>query len=62
MIQSNYHVINSINNNGSDFTSSRPEVFCKKGFLKISPNSQEENTCTRPLFLIKLQALVPQRY
>ena len=25
--------------------SSRPEVFCKKGFLKISQNSQE-NTCT----------------
>ena len=35
--------------------SSRPEVFYKKVFLKISQNSQE-NTCTRASFLIKLQA------
>ena len=32
-----------------------PEVFCKKGFLKYSQNSQE-NTCARVSFLIKLQA------
>ena len=37
------------------FRSSRPEVFCKKGFLKISQNSQE-NTCARVSFLIKLRA------
>ena len=30
------------------------EVFCKKVFLKISQNSQE-NTCARVPFLIKLQ-------
>ena len=30
--------------------SSRPEVFCKKGVLKISQNSQE-NTCPRASFL-----------
>ena len=35
--------------------SSRPEVFCKKVFLEISQNSQE-NTCARVSFLIKLQA------
>ena len=35
--------------------SNRPEVFGKKGVLKISQNSQE-NTCTRVSFLIKLQA------
>ena len=35
--------------------SSRPEVFCKKGVLKISENSQE-NTCARDSFLIKFQA------
>ena len=34
------------------YRSSRPEVFCKKGFLR---NSQE-NTCDRVSFLIKLQA------
>ena len=42
-------------------TSSRPEVFCKKGwrqelFLNISQNSQE-NTLARASFSIKLQAL-----
>ena len=36
--------------------SSHPEVFCKKVFLKILQNSQE-NTCTRVTFLIKLKAL-----
>ena len=41
--------------NGNICRSSRPEVFCKKVFLKISQNSQE-NTCTRVSFLIKLQA------
>ena len=41
--------------NGNICRSSRPEVFCKKVFLKISQNSQE-NTCTRASFLIKLQA------
>ena len=35
--------------------SSCPEVFCKKVFLEISQNSQE-NTCARVPFLIKLQA------
>ena len=35
--------------------SSRPEVFCKKIFLEISKNSQE-NTCARASFLIKSQA------
>ena len=33
----------------------RPEVFCKKVFLKILQNSQE-NTGARVFFLIKLQA------
>ena len=37
------------------FRSSRPEVFCKKVFLEISQNS-EENNCARVSFLIKLQA------
>ena len=37
------------------FRSSRPEVFCKKVFLKISQNPQE-NICARVTFLIKLQA------
>ena len=36
--------------------SSRPEAFCKKMFLKISQNSQE-NICARYSFLIKLHAL-----
>ena len=35
--------------------SSCPEVFCKKVFLEISQNSQE-NICPRASFLIKLQA------
>ena len=34
--------------------SSRPEVFCKKVFLEILKNSQED-TCGRVSFLIKLQ-------
>ena len=37
------------------FRSSRPEVFCKKVFLKISQNSQE-NICARVSFFIRLQA------
>ena len=37
------------------YRSSRLEVFCKKMFLEISKNSQE-NTCARVSFLIKLQA------
>ena len=37
-------------------SSSYPEVFCKKVFLEISQNSQE-NTCVAVSFLIKLQAL-----
>ena len=37
------------------FRSSRPEEFCKKVFLEISKDSQE-NTCARVSFLIKLQA------
>ena len=32
-----------------DFRSSRPEVFCKKGILKISQNLQE-NTCATVSF------------
>ena len=39
------------------FRSSRPEVFCKKGVLDISQNSQE-NIYARISFLIKLQASV----
>ena len=35
--------------------SSRPEVFCKRVFLEILQNSQE-NTCARVSFLTKLQA------
>ena len=34
---------------------SRSEVSCKKGALKISPNSQE-NACARVSLLIQLQA------
>ena len=33
-------------------------VLCKKVFLEISQNSQE-NTCARVSFLVKLQAQVP---
>ena len=36
-------------------------VFCKKVFLEISQNSQE-NTCVRVSFLIKLQAQGQQLY
>ena len=32
-----------------------PELFCKKVFLEITQNSQQ-NTCARVSFLIKLQA------
>ena len=45
--------------NAGTFRSSRPEVFVKKVFLKISQNLQE-NTCTRASFLIKLQACRPE--
>ena len=38
------------------YRGSRPEVLCKKVFLEISQNSQE-NTSARVSFLIKLQAL-----
>ena len=37
------------------YKSNGPEVFCKKVFLKILQNSQE-NPCVRVSFLIKLQA------
>ena len=37
-----------------NFRSSRPEVFCKKVFLKISQNSQE-NTCARVYVSLKLK-------
>ena len=40
--------------------SSRAEVFCKKGVLKISQNLLE-NTCARVFFLVKLQALLKKR-
>ena len=43
------------------YRSSRPQVFCKKVFLEISQNSQE-NTCARVSFLIKLQASGLQLY
>ena len=46
-----------------DFQSVRcscPEVFCKKVFIKISQNLQE-NTCARDSFLIKLQFLIKKR-
>ena len=36
-------------------------VLCKKVFLEISQNSQE-NTCARPSFVIKLQAWGLQLY
>ena len=41
--------------------STRPEVFCKKMFLKIS-QSLQENICAIVSFLIKLQDSVPQLY
>ena len=41
----------------SRYRSSRPEVFCKKVFLKFSQNSQE-NTCVRVSFLIKFNKVV----
>ena len=37
------------------YRSSLPDIFCKKGFLEISENSQE-HTCARVSNLIKLQA------
>ena len=37
------------------YKSNGPEMFCKKVFLKILQNSQE-NPCVRVSFLIKLQA------
>ena len=39
----------------SFFRSSCPEAFCKKVFLEISQNSQE-NTCARISLLTKFQA------
>ena len=33
----------------TNLRSSRPELFCKKGVLRISKNS-EENTCARVSF------------
>ena len=39
------------------FRSSRPEMFCKKLFLEISQNSQE-NICARAFLLLKLQVKV----
>ena len=41
--------------------SSRPKVFCKKVFLEISQNLQENN-CARVSFLIKSQVLGLQLY
>ena len=40
----------------STLRSSRPEIFSKKGVLKISQNSQE-NTCARGLQLKKKETL-----
>ena len=48
--------INFVSIYQSHFRRSRPEVFCKKMFLEISHNSQE-NTCSRVSFLLKLQVL-----
>ena len=45
----------------SHIRSSRPELFCKKGVLRISQNSQE-STCARVSFLIKFQASCLQLY
>ena len=39
----------NLNGKSLNYTSSRPEVFCGKGALKISQNSQE-NTCARVSF------------
>ena len=39
----------------TSYRSSREEVFCKKGFLKILQNSQEKN-CSRVFILKKFQA------
>ena len=39
----------------TEVRSSRPEVFCKKVFLEISQNSQE-NACAKASFLMRLQA------
>ena len=41
-------------NNCRIIRSTRPVVFCKKGFLQISQNSQE-NTCTKDSLLMQLQ-------
>ena len=42
-------------NTTKKYRASRPEVFCKKGFIEISQNWQK-NTCIMDSFLIKLQA------
>ena len=59
MLHSSYYTKESFNSlfesNCYKGRSSRPDVFCKKLFLEISQNSQE-NTCARVSFLTKLQA------
>ena len=47
-----YHFLVSGNKNDR---SSRPEVFCKKVFLEMPQNSQE-NTCAKVSFLIRAEA------
>ena len=37
------------------YRSSRPDIFCKKVFLKILQNSLEKKACARDSFLIKSQ-------
>ena len=41
---------------GANVRSSRPDVFCKKVFLKISPNAQEK-TCAQSLFYNEVAGL-----
>ena len=56
--RSTYYYNTDVCKDPNDYRNSRPEVFCKKGVLKISQNSQE-STCARVCFLIKLQACSP---
>ena len=53
--RSTYYYNTDVCKDPNDYRNSRPEVFCKKGVLKISQNSQE-STCARVSFFIKLQA------
>ena len=48
--RSTYYYNTDVCKDPNDYRNSRPEVFCKKGVLKISQNSQE-STCARVSFL-----------